>query len=270
MGMPVVLIHGMWSTGETLRPIAERLTAAGYECVAPSLPHHEGGGDAAKVGPTSAAEYVDFLVRFIADQKFLTPPLLVGHSMGGLLAQLVGGRVPTAGLVLFAPALPPGGIAVTSVSSVRFFLPTFVKPFWWKRSHIPRSLEQSRTALFTNLLPDRQKELFESLVPESGRVLFELVLSQLDRKKACAHTYSSVKVPVAILQGGRDGVVPARGSRTLVKRYSNACLSTLTRVIGCSKNQGPTIGSSPTYSVGSMKTQNPWTLCALRGESDHG
>lgn len=224
MGMPAVLIHGMWSTGTTLQPIADRLTAAGYDCIAPTLPHHGQGGDAAAVGPISMAEYVNFLVGFVADQRFPTPPLLVGHSMGGLLSQLVGGRIPISGLILFAPALPPGGVAVMSVSSLRFFLPTFLKPFWWKRSHTPTSLERARSALFTNLPSERQQDLFDALVPESGRVLFEMALSQLDRKKACAHTYSDVDVPVVILQGGRDGVVPARGARALAKRYGRSTL----------------------------------------------
>lgn len=224
MRTPVVLIHGMWSTGETVRPIQDRLEALGYQCWAPTLPHHEGGGDAQSVGTMSLRDYTSFLERFIADQKFETPPLLVGHSLGGLLAQMLAARIPTAGLVLFAPGVPPGGIPAISISQIRFFFPINVRPFWWKRAHRPTSFKGACRGLFNNLAPARQKALFDLLVPDSGRVLFELSFPQLDRTKAGAHDYSAVKVPVIILHGTKDGVVPCRGSHKLRSKYANVLL----------------------------------------------
>ena len=224
MGTPVVLIHGMWSTGETLQPVKERLEALGYQCWAPTLPHHENGGDAQAVGTMSLRNYISYLEQFIAEQNFASPPLLVGHSMGGLLAQLLATRIPTAGLALFAPAVPPGGIPAVSLSQLRFFFPITLRPFWWKRSHQPASFKGANTALFNNLAPARQRELFDLLVPESGRVLFELSFPQLDRTKAGAHDYKEVEVPIVILHGTKDGVVPVRGSKKLCAKYANATL----------------------------------------------
>jgi pimeloyl-ACP methyl ester carboxylesterase len=207
MRTPVVLIHGMWSTGNTLEPIKARLEQLGYQCSAPTLPHHENRGDAKAVGTMSLKDYISFLEKYISDQNFETPPLLVGHSLGGLLAQMLAARIPTVGLALFAPAAPPGGIPAVSLSQLRFFFPITARPFWWKRSHRPASSKGANTALFNNLAPARQRELFDSLVPESGRVLFELSFPQLDRTKAGAHDYSKVQVPLAILHGTKDGVV---------------------------------------------------------------
>jgi pimeloyl-ACP methyl ester carboxylesterase len=224
MRTPVVLIHGMWSTGETLRPVRGQLEALGYQCWAPTLPHHENGGDAQAVGTMSRRNYISFLEQFIVEQNFATPPLLVGHSLGGLLAQLLATRIPTAGLALLAPGVPPGGIPAFSLSQLRFFFPVTSRPFWWKRSHRPASFKGANTALFNNLAPARQRELFDSLVPESGRVLFELSFPQLDRTKAGAHDYSKVQVPLIILHGTKDGVVPVRGSRKLRSKYPQATL----------------------------------------------
>jgi pimeloyl-ACP methyl ester carboxylesterase len=224
MGTPVILIHGMYSTGETLRPIQERLEAAGYHCWAPTLPHHSNGGDAAKVGPTSLRTYVDFLERFIADQRFDSPPLLVGHSMGGLLAQLLAARIPTAGAALFAPTPPPGGIPSLSWSGIRFFFPVTTRPFWWKRAHKPAKFTSACSALFNNLAPTRQRELFDALVAESGRALFEIALAPLDRTKAAAVDCAAIRVPIVILHGTKDGVLPSAGSRKLQKRYPDAVL----------------------------------------------
>jgi non-heme chloroperoxidase len=224
MRTPVVLIHGMWSTSDTLKPIRERFESLGYQCSAPTLPHHENGGNSQAVGTMSLKDYISFLEKYISDQNFETPPLLVGHSLGGLLAQMLGARISTAGLVLFAPAVPPGGIPAISLSQIRFFLPITARPFWWKRSHRPASFKGASIALFNNLAPARQRELFDSFVPESGRVLFELSFPQLDRTKAGAHDYSKVQAPVVILQGTKDGVVPVRGSRKLRSKYANATL----------------------------------------------
>ncbi len=224
MRTPVVLIHGMWSRGETLHPVKQRLEALGYQCWAPTLPHHETSGDAQAVGTLSLRNYISYLEQFIAEQNFATPPMLVGHSMGGLLAQLLATRIPTAAIVLIAPAVPPGGIPSASFSQVRFFLPVTIRPFWWKRSHRPASFKSANTALFNNLAPARQRELFDSLVPESGRVLLEMGFPQLDRTKAGAHDYAAVQVPVLILQGTKDGVVPLRGSRKLQVKYAKATL----------------------------------------------
>ncbi len=224
MDAPVVLFHGMWSTGETLRPIQNRMEALGYQCWTPTLPHHENGGDSNGVGAMSLRNYISFLERYIADQHFDTPPLLVGHSMGGLLAQMLAARIPTAGLVLFAPGIAPGGIPAISLSQLRFFFPITIRPFWWKRSHLPSSFKSASRALFNNLAPARQRKLFDLLVPESGRVLFELSFPQLDRTKAGAHDYNEVQVPIVILHGTKDGVVPSRGSRKLKAKYANVTL----------------------------------------------
>jgi pimeloyl-ACP methyl ester carboxylesterase len=224
MRTPVVLLHGMWSTGETLRPIQDRLEASGFECWSPTLPHHENGGDAQGVGNLSLRNYISFLEKFIADQNFATPPLLVGHSLGGLLAQMLAARIPTAGLALFAPAVPPGGIPAISLSQLRFFFPINIRPFWWKRANRPASFKGACLGLFNNLAPARQRKLFDSLVPESGRVLFELSFPQLDRTKAAAHDYRAVVVPMIILHGTKDGVVPARGSHKLRSKYANVVL----------------------------------------------
>ncbi len=224
MGKHVVLIHGMWSTDETLRPVTRPLEALGFHCVVPILPHHENGGDSAGVGPMSLKDYLSFLEQFIAGQYFESPPLLLGHSMGGLLAQMLATRVPCTGLVLLAPAVAPGGVPTVSLSQLKFFFPTTIRPFWWKRSHRPTSFKACQTALFNNLGVDRQRELFDSLVPESGRVLFECSFPQLDRAKAGAHDYNAVKVPVAIFHGTSDGVVPVGGSRKLKIKYANVQL----------------------------------------------
>ena len=102
----VVLIHGSWGRGEQLAAARAAFEERGYTAHTPTLRHHElpSHEGAMKVASLSLRDYTDDLVAFV--NSLDSPPLLVGHSMGGLLAQLVaartrprwlGGRVPRPG-----------------------------------------------------------------------------------------------------------------------------------------------------------------------------
>ncbi|MFN2359841.1 MAG: alpha/beta fold hydrolase, partial [Marinobacter sp.] len=103
--------------------LREAFEQAGYRVEAPSLPLHvdKAGYDddlRARLARTSLQDYVTFLIDRI--NQLEAPPILVGHSMGGLLAQLLAIRVPCAKLVLLSSAAP-GGINSWSLSMVRTF-----------------------------------------------------------------------------------------------------------------------------------------------------
>jgi pimeloyl-ACP methyl ester carboxylesterase len=103
----VVLIHGSFSRGEQLAPARAAFEERGYTAHTPTLRHHElpSHEGAMKIAPLSLRDYTDELVAFA--NSLDSPPLLVGHSLGGLLAQLVAARTRHAGLVAACPR--PGG-----------------------------------------------------------------------------------------------------------------------------------------------------------------
>jgi nucleotide-binding universal stress UspA family protein len=105
----VVLIHGSWSRGEQLAPARTAFEERGYTAHTPTLRHHElpMQEGAMKIASLSLRDYTDDLVTFV--NSLDCPPLLIGHSTGGLLAQLVAARTRHAGLVAACPA-PAGGI----------------------------------------------------------------------------------------------------------------------------------------------------------------
>ena len=114
----VVLIHGNWSRGEQLAAARAAFEERGFTAHTPTLrfhelPIHEG---AKKVASLSLRDYADDLLAFVKSLE--SPPLLVGHSMGGLLAQLVAGRTRHTGLVAACPA-PASGITGSSTPANR-------------------------------------------------------------------------------------------------------------------------------------------------------
>src|ERR1700737_4630968 len=100
----VVVIHGSFSRGEQLAPARAAFEERGYTAHTPTLRHHELPlhEGAVKIASLSLRDYTDDLVALV--NSLDSPPLLVGHSMGGLLAHLVAARTRHAGLVEACPS----------------------------------------------------------------------------------------------------------------------------------------------------------------------
>jgi pimeloyl-ACP methyl ester carboxylesterase len=128
----VVLIHGSWSRGEQLAPARAAFEERGYTAHTPTLRHHELPlhEGAMKIAALSLRDYTDDLVAFV--NSLDSPPLLVGHSLGGLLAQLVAARTRHAGLVAACPA-PAAGIFGITPTALRACLPHVLRPRSWTK-----------------------------------------------------------------------------------------------------------------------------------------
>jgi pimeloyl-ACP methyl ester carboxylesterase len=107
---PIVLVHGAWHGPWCWEAVAEGLRAAGREVIVPALPDHDVPGRRARLW-RRAGEYVDAVEAVV--RSLPSPPVLVGHSMGGYVVRRVLHRVEAAGAVLVAP-VPRRGVAVTT------------------------------------------------------------------------------------------------------------------------------------------------------------
>ena len=103
---PVIMIHGGFCGPWAWDDFAARFRNAGYKVETPALRHHDGGKPPAALATTSLADYAADLEKLIGKMK--TPPILVGHSMGGLLAQMLAARCDVAAALLLAPSAPWG------------------------------------------------------------------------------------------------------------------------------------------------------------------
>lgn len=220
MTQPVVLIHGMWCTGAMWTPIVDALTPRGYDCHAPTLPAHERGVEHPEVGCKSLKEYLDFLEGYVRAQNFAQPPVIIGHSMGGLLAQQLASRIDALALVLLTPAAGAGINGITP-STLAAFWKTLLWPGFWKLPHKP-SFARARISAFPGLPEERHEALYEELVEESGRALGEIAYWLLDPGKASRVDYAAVKCPVYVVSGGLDRLTPASVVRKVAAQYAGA------------------------------------------------
>src|SRR3989338_9015182 len=89
----VMLIHGMWSRPHVWDGFRAYFEDRGYEVIVPTLRHHEAAADGLphpELATTSVADYASDIAREIG--KLGRKPLVIGHSMGGLIAQLLAAR----------------------------------------------------------------------------------------------------------------------------------------------------------------------------------
>jgi pimeloyl-ACP methyl ester carboxylesterase len=217
----VVLIHGNWSRGEQLAAVRAAFDDRGYTTHSPTLRHHDLpiGEGAAKIASLSLRDYLDDLLAFVTSLD--TPPLLVGHSMGGLLAQLVAARTRHIGLIAACPA-PAAGIGGSTPTNRRMSTPWFLRPRPWAKPVPPPTFERFRQWVANAQSEDTAREIYDGLVCESGRAQWEMLLAVLKLSQTTRVDAAAVNTPVLVIGGEHDLIVPATVLEQTAALYANA------------------------------------------------
>jgi pimeloyl-ACP methyl ester carboxylesterase len=213
----VFLIHGTWSPGEQWNRARAAFEERGYMVHTPTLRHHELPlqEGALKIARLSLRDYTDDLVALVASLD--TRPLLVGHSLGGLVVQLVAARTHHAGMVAACPA--PVGPSGLNPTTLRISLAHGRQLRPWAKPVYPPTWELCRRIALAQT-EKVAREVFDELVCESGRVLFfELAVPWLDRAKAARVDFAAITGPVLVIGGELDRIVPTRLARRTAARY---------------------------------------------------
>ena len=201
---PVLMIHGAFCGPWSLAGLREKFETAGYAVTAPALRFHDGKRPPAALGTTSLADYAADLEQEIRALK--QAPILVGHSMGGLLAQMLAARLDVCALILLAPS-PPWGVPPTTLFEIGAAQAMHLQPGYWSQI-----LEPSRdVALAHSLekLPRHMRdEVFGRFVPESGRATFEIMNWGIDFRQGSAVNSDAVTAPLLFLTGSEDRINP--------------------------------------------------------------
>jgi pimeloyl-ACP methyl ester carboxylesterase len=214
----IVMIHGMSCGGWYWENFKNFLEHRGFQCYTPTLRYHDMDPNDTpdlRLGTTSLLDYARDLEEYIhnLDQK----PFLMGHSMGGLLAQILGARGLAKGLVLLTPA-PPSGINALIYSVIKSSWSALTTWGFWRKPH--RLPFQASVYAMLHLLPaEEQKAVYDRFVYESGRAASEIGFWFLDFKGASKVDQSNVSCPVLVVAGAEDRITPASVVRKVANKY---------------------------------------------------
>lgn len=218
MSKTIFMIHGMWGGPWVWDNYRRHFEARGYRCMTATLPYHDRGRRQApdpRLATASLTDYVDALAVEISalDEK----PIVMGHSMGGLVAQMLCARGLASAAVLLTPAAPAGILALTW-SVIRSFRKLFVVWGFWKKP-IPTSFPDAVYSTLHLVPLAQQREIFDRLTYESGRVIFEIGFWLLDTKRAARVDAAKVTCPLLVVGAKEDRIVPASVVRQVAKKY---------------------------------------------------
>jgi pimeloyl-ACP methyl ester carboxylesterase len=219
--IPLYFIHGMWSFPGVWDGLRARFELAGWTTHAACLPWHDRASNlppAPELAGAGLQDYVDFLVADIG--RLPEVPIIVGHSLGGFLAQAVAERVQPPGLVLLSTG-PTASTAAPALTPLRTVWGVIRHWGWWKKPTL-LDPEGARYGIYNNVPADIVEAEIKALVWDSGRALFELSLPGLAKAEVAKINYNRLAMPALVIVGDEDRVTPAAQSRNTARALTGA------------------------------------------------
>ena len=221
-GRPAVFVHGLWLHASSWDPWLEVFQEAGYVPTAPGWPGdsdtvEESRRDPSRVAGKGIDDVVDHYAQIIRGLE--APPVVIGHSFGGLIVQrLLGQNLAAAGVAI--DAAPIKGVLNLPLSALKVASIALRKPAN-RNLAVSLTKEEFRYG-FGNAIPDQESaELYDRWsVPSPGKPLFEAALANFTRRSpAKVDTGNKTRGPLLLTAGGHDHTVPKAITHSTRKLY---------------------------------------------------
>jgi non-heme chloroperoxidase len=231
---PVVFVHGLWLLPSSWDRWASVFEEAGYVALTPGWPDDPETVDEANSAPETfahktigqVAEHYDQIVRLLKRK-----PAVVGHSFGGLLAQILAGRGLSMATVAIDPA-PFRGVLPLPLSALKSAWPVLGNPANRHRA-VPLTFEQFRFGFANAVSEEEAKELYDTFaVPGSGAPLFQAATANLNPwTEAQVDTQNPDRGPLLIVSGEKDNTVPwAIANASFKREQRNASVTEIIEI----------------------------------------
>ncbi len=221
----IVLIHGMWMTPLSWEHWAERFRQQGHEVIAPawrglSDDPAEVRRDPSPLHGLSVPDVLDHYERIIRELD--RPPIIIGHSFGGLFAQLLLDRgLGSAGVALGTGA--PKGVLRLPLSTLRAAWPALRNPFG-KNNDTPLTLEQFHWC-FTNVLSEEDSKAVYGryYIPGSARLFFQAGYANFNPRATTKVDFKNpARPPLLLVTGAEDRICPPSVNQANFKKQRQA------------------------------------------------
>ncbi|QIN85155.1 alpha/beta fold hydrolase [Rubrobacter tropicus] len=221
----VVLIHGLWLTGRSWEKWADRFEGRGYKVLAPNWPGMEGEVEALNADPSPIAELdidqiVDHYTRIIGELD--KPPIIMGHSLGGTVLQVLLDRgLGAAGVGVAAGTVK--GVPDLPLSTLRATLPALRNPFK-RHSAVPLNRNEFHYAFANTLSQEESDEIYERYhVPCAVTVLREAAFASLHCDAPTTVDFANDdRAPLLFITFEHDHIIPPNVGRHNAEKYSGS------------------------------------------------
>jgi pimeloyl-ACP methyl ester carboxylesterase len=226
----VVLIHGLWMTPRSWEHWINRFEGRHYRVLAPAYPGFDVEVEALRADPApiekvTVEETLAHLEGIIGE--LANPPILIGHSFGGTLVQILLDRgFGAAGIAI--DSVPTEGVRTLPASQIRAAFPVLHNPANRHRA-VGLTPEQFHYA-FTNTLSDEESAaVYERYhIPAPGRWVWDGVLANLTpgHRATWVNYHNDARAPLLFIAGGQDHIVPAEVNKQNAERYAKSAAHT--------------------------------------------
>ncbi len=206
-GAPVLCLHGLFAGSWVFEQVLPLIAERGYPATALSFRGHPPSAALRTIGRTSIAAYCHD--AFEAARE-LERPIVIGHSLGGLVALLLASRNLVRAAVLVSSA-PPRGISVFS-RPLLLRMARYLPALLLSRPFVPSDVDLD--ALVLNRVPEGERPAIRHrFVADSGRAARQAALGVYDVP------LRSLRVPLLVVGAEHDRFVPLNVARRLARRY---------------------------------------------------
>src|SRR4051812_14283562 len=222
---PIVLIHGLWLTPRSWEGWKERFESRGHQVLTPAWPRIEGEVEDIRkdpsalngLGVTEIVDHYDAIIRGLD-----RPPVIMGHSFGGLVTELLLDRGLGAAGVAISPA-PVKGVLRLPPATLRSAFPVLGNPANRKKTVelTPKQFHYS----FTNTMDEAgSKAAYDRYeIPGPGRVLFQAALANFNPNAVTkADFHKDDRPPLLVMGNDQDHTVPASVSKEAADRLGKS------------------------------------------------
>lgn len=233
---PVVFVHGLWLLPSSWDRWAVTFEEAGYTALTPGWPDDPATVQEANAHPDvfagkSVGDVVDHFCAIVG--QLARKPVVIGHSFGGLIAQIIAGRGLGAMTVAIDPA-PFRGVLPLPISALKSARPVLGNP---RNRHRAVSLtqDQFRFAFANAVSQDEATELYETYaVPASGQPIFQAAAANLNPwTEVKVDSENPARGPLLIISGAQDRTVPpAIANASYKKQQRNGGVTEIVEIPG--------------------------------------
>jgi pimeloyl-ACP methyl ester carboxylesterase len=221
----IVLIHGLWLSPRSWENFRKYYELRGFRVLAPAWPGIKGDVEHLRqdpsglsgIGVSEIADYYEKIVRGLD-----APPILMGHSFGGLIVQILLDRgLGSAGVAI--DSVPPQGVLTLPLSALKSASPVLLSPanYW---GTVRLTLEEFRYAFANTMSEVDAIQAYERYaIPGPGRPIFQAASANVNPFAATKVNYrSGTRAPLLLIAGSEDHQIPPSLNRENFRKYARS------------------------------------------------